>query len=447
VTGRDGDIQSADNRKRTRLTRSSLALTVRCNRRISGDVPKHVNLRSRAPTRLPPSMFTPAREIHLRQNIALGRADEESAEAMKGRVLIDNWTLQNAGELLTGARANKTAQELIVSAESPSVQYASVLQDTVAMACVCQLLQTVVLAEQLVTDADYASSWSDLPPITMLTRNGMLTAKPFKAAEATWAPRREWMADALCESPAIRAQHERNKSDYAATQQSSDAMLAQVLWGAAGLLARAEFARIPYAPHPLRERLLMRSRVFGKAGDARARMMSFIEGEQLKLYRSAGCEGLYSTMRLPPVIVEVLQAASTLQDLLPAALELRDKYRELRHWLSEFQAALDGEDLNEVLAHRKLLLSVSQKIDRLTGDKGAGNVTLQLGAHFPNVTLNVGGLVDDLRHRFGIRAQINRLILLPPGKSAFRHFVRLLEPETGAGAALEAAFHAFQTRG
>jgi hypothetical protein len=50
------------------------------------------------------------------------------------------------------------------------------------------------------------------------------------------------MADALCESPAIRAQHERNKSDYAATQQSSDPMLAQVLWGAAGLLARAEFA-------------------------------------------------------------------------------------------------------------------------------------------------------------------------------------------------------------
>jgi hypothetical protein len=365
---------------------------------------------------------------------------------MKGQILIDNWTLQNAGELLTGTRVNKTAQELITSAESPSVQYTSVLQDIVAMACVCQVVQTVVFADRLVTDADYSSSWSDLPPITMLARNGILTAKLFKAAEATWAPRREWMADALCESPAIRAQHERNKSDYAATQQSSDPMLAQVLWGAAGLLARAEFARIPYVPHPLRERLLMRSRFFAKGGDARATLMSFIEGEQLKLYRAAECEGLYGAMRLPPVIVEVLQAASTLQDFLPAALELRGKYRELRQWLGEFQAALDGEDLNEVLARRKLLLSVSKKIDRLAGDKGAGNATLQLGAHFPNLTLNVGGLVDQLRHRFGIRAQINRLILLPPGKSAFRHFVKLLEPEADAGAALEAAFHAFQTR-
>ncbi|MDB6008554.1 MAG: hypothetical protein JWL65_804 [Gammaproteobacteria bacterium] len=363
---------------------------------------------------------------------------------MKGQILIDNWTLQNAGELLTGTRVNKTAQEHITSAESPSVQYTSVLQDIVAMACVCQVVQTVVFADRLVTDADYSSSWSDLPPITMLARNEILTAKLFKAAEATWAPRREWMADALCESPAIRAQHERNKSDYAATQQSSDPMLAQVLWGAAGLLARAEFARIPYVPHPLRERLLMRSRFFAKGGDARATLMSFIEGEQLKLYRAAECEGLYGAMRLPPVIVEVLQAASTLQDFLPAALELRGKYRELRQWLGEFQAALDGEDLNEVLARRKLLLSVSKKIDRLAGDKGAGNATLQLGAHFPNLTLNVGGLVDQLRHRFGIRAQINRLILLPPGKSAFRHFVKLLEPE--ADAALEAAFHAFQTR-
>jgi hypothetical protein len=190
----------------------------------------------------------------------------------------------------------------------------------------------------------------------------------------------------------------------------------------------------------------MRSRFFAKGGDARATLMSFIEGEQLKLYRAAECEGLYGAMRLPPVIVEVLQAASTLQDFLPAALELRGKYRELRQWLGEFQAALDGEDLNEVLARRKLLLSVSKKIDRLAGDKGAGNATLQLGAHFPNLTLNVGGLVDQLRHRFGIRAQINRLILLPPGKSAFRHFVKLLEPEADAGAALEAAFHAFQTR-
>lgn len=363
---------------------------------------------------------------------------------MKGQALIDNWTLQNAGELLTGARDTKTARELVMSSESSSVHYAPVSQDIVAMSCICELVQTVVFAEHLITDTSYAESWSDLAPIAMLARNGVLSAKPFMAAENDWGSQREWIADALCETPAVRAQHERNKRDYAATGQSSDPMLAQVLWGGAGWLARAQFARLPYAPHPLRERLLMRSRFFAKASDARATLTSFIDGEQLKLYRSAGCEALYGAVRLPPVVVEALQETSKLEDLLPAALELRGKYRELRQWLSEFQNALDREDLQEVVAHRKVLLSISQRIERLSADKGAGSMTVQFGAHFPKLTFNIGAW--DPRHHFGIRAQIHRLILSQPGKSAFKRLIKLIEPEATAAAEIEDAFHTFQTR-
>jgi hypothetical protein len=365
---------------------------------------------------------------------------------MKGQVLIDNWTLQNAGELLTRVRDDKPTHELVISNASPSVEYAPIRQDVVAISCVCQLVQTVVFAEHVVTDADYASSWLDLAPITMLTRNGLLAVKPFKVAEANWGPQREWMAEALCETPAVRAQHERNKSDYAATGQSGDQMLAQVLWGAAGWLARAQFTRLPYVPHPLRERLLMRSRFFAKAGDARATLTSFIEGQQLNLYRSAECDGLYGAVRLPPVMVEALQATSKLEDLLPAALELRGKYRDLRQWLNEFQDAFDREDLREVLAHRKVLLDVKQRIERLSGDKGTGSATVQFGAHFPKLTLNVGAWAADFRHRFGIRAQINRLILSPPGKNAFKRLIKFLEPEARGAADLEKVFHAFQKR-
>lgn len=365
---------------------------------------------------------------------------------MKGQLLIDNWTLQNAGELLSGARDPKMAQELRVAPDAQSVTYAQIPQDIVAMACVCQLVQSLVFSDQLLTDADYASSWSDLPPIMMLARNGILVTKPFKEAEATWAARREWIAESLCESPVVRAQHERNKADYAATGQSGDPMLAQILWGAAGLLARAEYAHLTYTPHPLRERLLMRSRFLAKAGDARATLTSFIDGQQLKLYRSVECEGLYGALRLPPVVVEALQSVSTLQDVIPAAMELRGKYHELRQWLTEFQHAFDCEDIEEVLAHRKVLWSVGERIERLSGDKAFGSATLQFGAHFPKLTVNLGTLVSDLRQRVGIRGQINRLILSPPGKNVLKRFAQLLEPAVEARGSLEAAFHAFQTR-
>jgi hypothetical protein len=366
---------------------------------------------------------------------------------MNGHVLIDNWTLQNAGELLAGVRSNTTAQELLISADSPAVQYAPIPQDIVALACLCQLVQTVVFADHLVTDADYASSWSDLPSITLLARNGLLTTKPFKAAEADWAPRREHMADLLCETPAVRAQHERNKRDYAATQQSSDPMLSQVLWGAAGLLARAEFAHLPYVPHPLRERLLLRSPFFARVGNARAKLTNFIEQQQLRLYRSVDCEALYGEVRLPPVMVETLQATRRLEDLLPSALELRVKYRELRQWLNQLQEALDSGDLPSVLARHKELVSVSQHIDRLSGDRGGGSATLQLGAHFPNLTFDVIRPVSAIRQRFGIRGQINRLILSPSGKNALKSLLTLLAADEKASATLESTFHAFQARG
>jgi len=347
---------------------------------------------------------------------------------MSGKVLVDNWTLQNAGEFLHDQHRGAVAQEISFTDSSDGVHYRDVSQDTVALSCICQLIQHIVLDEVLVVEAALAESWSDLPWIAQLARKGLIEARAFNEQADHWVRQREAIADELSAcSPTIRQRHEQNKQDYAASGRSGDPMLSQVLWGGAGMLARAQFARVPHAPPPRRERLLLRSRLGAAVGGAQEALVRFIDTQQVKLYASTGLDGVFGTLRLPSIVVQVIQNASTASQLIPVAIQLRDQYGDLRGWLAEFQRALDAEDVTEVLARKKVLQSVSGNIDRLAGQHRDGVTSIQLGVDFqPKASLNIRALMDSAINRFGVHAQINRLVLTSPGRRAFEKLLRML---------------------
>jgi hypothetical protein len=236
--------------------------------------------------------------------------------------------------------------------------------------------------------------------------------------------------------------------NWTAHQRSSDPMLAQVLAGTAGMLARAQMTRLAYTPHPLRERLLLRTHFPSPIGGARRALVRFIDSQQVKLYRAIDEEGVFGSLRLPPVVVEVIEEASTLSEVLPVALELRKNYAELRDWLGKFQRALDFEDVREVLARKKILLSVSDYLDHFSSRQAAGVTSVQISTDLqPRATLDARGLVNRVINHFGVRAQINRLVLIGPGRSAFHKFLRLLgEDRSNREGSLERSFYAFLAR-
>lgn len=369
---------------------------------------------------------------------------------MVAKALIDNWTLQNAGELLHSQCRGEPAHELDVEASAEEPKYQEVSQDVVALACLCQLLQQLVLTDELIVDAAFISSWTDLPPTAALHSRKLIVGREYSSSEALWVPRREILASQLSRcAPGIQTGHEKNKEQFEQQGQSADAMLSQVLWGTAGMLARAEISRLPYTPHPLRERLLVNSRFLGGPSNARGMLTKFIDGEQLKLFERTGTDGIFGTVRLPPIVVEVITKSATLGELISTAIALKSRYAELRGWLGELQQALDGEDLREVLARRKTLQSVSANIDRLAGQTdGKGLASVQLGVDFqPKVTVNSRSVATALRNSFGVQSQICRLVLAPPGRAAFRKLLRLLgEDNTERGIVIERAFYEFQNR-
>jgi hypothetical protein len=368
---------------------------------------------------------------------------------VSGKLLVDNWTLQNAGELLHGQRRGEMAQELAITESAEVVRYHEVPRDVVALACLCQVLEDVIFANHIVVDAAFTDRWSDLPALARLTEANLVEARAFHEFQDRWVAEREAIvADLAAGTPAIRQQHEQNLREYAAHGRSPDPMLAQVLAGTAGMLARAQMCGLPYIPHPLRERLLLKTQFPSPIGGARRALVRFIDSQQVKLYRSIDDEGIFGSLRLPPVVVQVIEEASTLSEVIPVALELRQSYAELRDWLAEFQRALDFEDVREVLARKKILLSVSDYLDHFSSRQSAGVTSVQISTDLqPKATLDARGLVNRAINRFGVRAQINRLVLIGPGRRAFHKFLHLLgESRSNREGSLERSFYAFLAR-
>lgn len=110
---------------------------------------------------------------------------------MSAKSLVDNWTLQNAGELLHGQRWGESAHELDVSASTEAPHYQEISQDVIALTCLCQTIQHIVLSDELVVDAAFSSSWMDLSSVASLHAKGLLQGREFADFSTDWLPRRE----------------------------------------------------------------------------------------------------------------------------------------------------------------------------------------------------------------------------------------------------------------
>ncbi len=344
---------------------------------------------------------------------------------MPHTLLIDNWTLQNAGELLCGGLDGETTSDLVFTKNGASYRYDKVSADTVRFEALCQFLNNLVFADNLFVDEMYADAWESFPPIKAAHTAKILVTKPFKDVMDEWIKAREVMADRLCVNSPLLKQHRKNKRTYAEYGKADDGFLSQLVWGGAGMLARADYFRLPYVPHPSRERLFRRAS-FMLGPSAGARLSEFITSERLKIFKRIDGSGFFTSMHLPPVAVQIIDAASGTTDIIKTALQVRDNYSALRKWLSKFQQALDGENMKEILAHGKALQSVARYVDSYSLLTPVGDTSLQFGLSWLKVGVKCGSPVNAIKNLFGMRAELNRLILAPAGHNSLNKFLRML---------------------
>ncbi len=357
---------------------------------------------------------------------------------MKHHLLVDNWTLQNVGEILCLGSKPDEAHELILSSNLRSYSYRLIPADVVRIEALCQLLHNIVLTDHLHLDAEYTGNWNGFSPLLKLHKEGILKPRRFRDKEDEWLPFRAKIAKELCPDPDLRRSNWQSE-DISDTNPSKakDRYYAQLLWGGSGMLARANHFELTYASHPQRERFFARANFMSGSNSASVLFRNFMNSARIRLFERLDVLGYKGDVMLPPIAIEIISEAADINQLVSIAIQKRAHYRKLRTWLGAFQNALTVGDHRQHSKKRQLLDDITSQFENKT-PSNLGETSVSVGVSWPTLNLNPGAIWKAVRNRFGVRAQINKLILAPRGERAIKKLIRMIgEGRTQHGNKLE----------
>ncbi len=150
------------------------------------------------------------------------------------------------------------------------------------------------------------------------------------------------------------------------------------MWGTAGMIARSQFLKTPYLGHPSRGRLIDLSNFAPGRTSAQDVINRFVTTERIKLFDrvTAGQKTRAVSLSLPPLALEVIAESRDASQLIPTAIQLREKYRKLREWIAQYQLALE---LNPADAAKQTasLEAAAADIDRLFSGSWWAKLTVE----------------------------------------------------------------------
>lgn len=342
---------------------------------------------------------------------------------MSQSVLADNWSLQDVAILLTEGLPVDEAETLTLTADGHGT--APIPAAITAVEALFDLLTDIVLRDQILIDKDFTYAWDENGIYTNLLQGQILKPYGFLDYRDRFSDIRAAILDRLLITASLREAQAKNEETYALTRRSHDPWLGQVVWGGAGMIARASAFNIPYAPHPVRRRFFELAGMALPASSATGHLTSFME-EQRAVVRNSmrGKDRFHSLLiSMDPIPLMVIAESSSPSDLIPTALQLRSSFTRLRNWLGAYQVELDKDDFQSVKAQRRLLKSVGQFVAAATGSSWADRATLKAGLTAVDLSLEARPL-NHLLNRFGVRSTINRLIFQPTGRE---HLTKLLK--------------------
>lgn len=346
---------------------------------------------------------------------------------MSQSVIADNWSLQDLSCLLQEGLPTDNAQALVLSGNGHRTT--SLPSAIIALEGLFDLLTNIVLRDQILVDKAFTNTW-DEDSYSDLLQGQIVKPVSFLDHEDRFSDTRAVIVERFLLTDSLREAHQRNVESYARTGQSHDPWLGQVVWGGAGMLARASTFNMPYSPHPVRRRFFELVGMALPATSAAANLTSFID-EQRATVRNAmrGQDRLHSLqLSIDPIPVMVIAESRSLSDLIPTALQLRSSFTGLRDWLGAYQIELDKDDFSAVKAQQQLLQSVNQFVTAQVGTSWADRATLSAGLNAVDLSVATEP-INFMRNKFGVRSTINRLIFQPNGSAQLNKLLRLFGHE------------------
>ncbi|WP_246052854.1 hypothetical protein [Leptospira semungkisensis] len=289
------------------------------------------------------------------------------------------------------------------------------------------LVNELVLREKIFYDSKFSEGWKSFERLnsldgTLLVPVDIPTFNPIVAASRNQA------LELLCVTDTMRQHQKENLIGYQETRKSPHEHFGQVVWGTAGNFGRSSFLGAHYVPHPIRSFLLEETGFLKPGVDMGTDVQEWVNEERVKLFAGLTPLGKMHSFELilPPLVAEVLESSSNLSEVLDASLELRQKYKKIREWIGEYQAAIENEDPASVSNFKKTLELVSKDLETMRKGNELGDTSV--GISFLSFKLPTPKL-PDIRRFWGIRSALNKLLLNRKGEKALTRLLSWLDCE------------------
>lgn len=348
---------------------------------------------------------------------------------MPTSLMIDNWTLQDVESVLTNGLSTDTAGEISISEDRQTHSFKRLPAGVFQIDALLTLLTNVICFDQLTVDSQFLYTWQqDDAQLLPLANLGVVAPQDYGNFGDDLSLLRETLVTELCVTPSLKSEIEIIQTAWRNERAQVDPHLSALVWGGAGMLARSHLSKTPYFGHPFRRRLLQETRLFPKQPSAVETVTTFLQEERTRMFRFRGraFSGSVAHISIPPLAVRAIEDSDNLEQLLPSALNLRDKHVELRRWLAEYQAALDVEDEGQQLKYERVLRDISRSLQAQYGAKDAGGTGVSISTSFFKLDLPKS-LVDRVSNSFGVRSTLCNLLLAPRGLKATEKLLAMLD--------------------
>lgn len=344
---------------------------------------------------------------------------------MGQRVIADNWSLQAVSALLTTGldpEDNPGIAPLTDPAQAPQ----PLPQAVIDIEALFDLLTDVLLRDQILVDNRFHDAWfGQGESLSELARRSIVRPHGFlDYPERLEAPRNGFLAKLLLNQTMSKEQSH-NEAAWDRDRTTPHTFTSQLVWGGAGMLARAFVYATPYTPHPLRRRLFQRAGVaLPSPPTALGEFKQEIAKHRDQLYPASpkddGVLGVHVVLPALPALV--LREASSLDDMFVVASQMRDQLSEVRAWLSQFQEAISAGEFKAISVERKRLATLGKDVGRALGKVPADAPTLNIGWGW--FKLNFKPDLTGWMPKFDrVQTQVSALTFAPSGH---RELVKLL---------------------
>jgi len=347
---------------------------------------------------------------------------------MEGQLIIDNWMLQDINQAFEQGLSVEEGGEIVVDIKKDSHRFHYTPVAVLQIDALLMLLVNIVLRNSLIVDDRFTHVWDKgSGSLQKLKGTNIINPFDFSSSEESIAEVRKAIVDELCVTRSIRTVQKANEILWESRGESFDDHMSQLVWGGAGYLARSHIYQTPYLGCPYRQALIRQTKFVGWRRDALMDMEHIINTKRANLFQdiSSDRSAKYATFNLPPVATEVINESNDASQLIPVAMQLRDKYKKLRAWLKVYQDALDSDDPKSILKHRKILESVGRDIESEYSKTREGSTNVSIGTTWLNLTIPVTTVVDKLRGKFGVRAMLNDLVFASRGEKSLDKLLAL----------------------